>query len=80
MEKENILHILENTRKTIEEKNIFVMKEMSNRTVHSASVYQDPESIAVAVIVYALSKIYERSKYLQYKECLFFEKNIKESL
>lgn len=80
MEKENVLYILENTRKAIEEKNIFVMKEMSNRTVHSASVYQDPESIAVAVIVYALSKIYERSKYLQYKEWLFFEKNIKENL
>ncbi|KHO46765.1 MAG: hypothetical protein QS98_C0001G0024 [archaeon GW2011_AR3] len=37
------------------------LKALSNTTIHNASIFQDPDSISVAVIVYSISKIYERT-------------------
>jgi predicted RNA-binding protein len=65
-EKDNVLYVLSSTLKALQSKDVILMKELSNRTVHSASIYQDVNSIAVAVIVYALSKITERPKYEEY--------------
>jgi len=67
-EKENVLDILVRTKKAISENDVVTMKLLSNRTIHSSSIYQDPDNIAVAVIVYALGKIIERKKYQEYKE------------
>ena len=73
-EKENILDILIKTKKAIKEGDNLLMKELSNRTVHSASIYGDTDAIAVAVIIYMLSKIIERKKYQEYKEWpVFFQ-------
>ena len=74
VEKENLLYILNSVIKAIDEKDTFTIKEMSNRTVHSASIYQDADSISVAVMVYSIGKIYERSKYETYKDWNVFEK------
>jgi len=43
-----------------EAKDIIEVRELSNRTIHDASVFQDEDSISIAVLVYALSKIMER--------------------
>jgi hypothetical protein len=59
-EKENILRIFEETKEAIKEEDVVKIKELSNQTVHTASISQDPDNIAVAVIVYSLSKIIER--------------------
>lgn len=67
-ERKNILFILKNTRKGIKTEDISLLKEMSNRTIHSASISKDPISVIIAVTVYALSKIIERKKYSQYAE------------
>ncbi|MGB9707799.1 MAG: hypothetical protein ACPLXC_00520 [Candidatus Pacearchaeota archaeon] len=67
-ELKNILDILKNVKKALKTDDILLMKEMSNRTVHSASLYKDPDSVTIAVTIYALSKIIERKKYEQYKE------------
>jgi len=76
VEQGNILRILESSKKAIAEKDVFLLKELSNQTVHSASVYQDADSVAVAVLVYALSKIFERSKYATYREWPYFNKAV----
>jgi hypothetical protein len=76
VEKDNLLYILSSTIKAISEKDIFTLKELSNRTVHSASIFQDSDSISVAVIVYSLAKIYERSKYETYKDWNLFDKSV----
>lgn len=65
-EKENILDILEKTRTALAEKDTLVLSQLSNRTIHTASIFNDSDSIAVAVIVYSLSKILEREKYSSY--------------
>jgi len=76
VEKGNLLFILTSTIKAIGEKDIFALKELSNRTVHSASIFQDTDSISTAVIVYSLAKIYERSKYGTYKDWNLFDKSV----
>ena len=43
------------------EKDAQELKELSNHTIHNASVFQDDCSVSVAVVVYALSKIIERN-------------------
>ncbi len=67
-EKENILDILKKAKEALAEENSFLMKDLSDRTVHSASIYQDPDNIAIAVLIYSLSKIIERRKYRTYKD------------
>jgi predicted RNA-binding protein len=73
----NRLDIFEQLIKSIEEENIGKIKELSNRTIHSATINQDTESINIAIIVYAISKIIERKKYRQYPEWPEFYEKLK---
>ena len=59
----NILRILKGTRKFIEEDKPFEIKTLSNQTIHTAALSQDPDNIIVAVLVYSISKIMERDNY-----------------
>ncbi len=79
-EKNNVLYILSTARKAIKKKNIILLKELSDHTIHSASIYQDTDSITVAVLIYALSKIFERSKYTTYADWPLFSKTCIENL
>ena len=36
------------------------LKELSDKTIFNASVYQDQDSLKIAIIIYSLSKIMER--------------------
>lgn len=65
-EKDNILDILKKTKEAVKQEDVVLMKDLSNRTVHSASIYSDADNIGVAVVVYALSKIVERKRYQYY--------------
>ncbi|MCL6500680.1 MAG: hypothetical protein K6T16_01450 [Candidatus Pacearchaeota archaeon] len=74
-ERRNILDILKNTRKALKTDDVLLLREMSNKTIHSASMYKDPDSIAIAVTVYALSKVIERKDYREREGWLpFFNK------
>ena len=55
--KTDILSILSETRKVIEHNEIAELKEISNHTIHNASIFQDKDSITIAIIVYSLYKI-----------------------
>lgn len=63
IEKENILRILKETLVALKTKNYLYIKELSNQTIHSASIEQDYVSITTAVFLYSLSKILEREEY-----------------
>ncbi len=73
-EKENVIGILENAKMAIEMRDAALMRQLSDRTIHSSSIYGDPDNVGVAVIVYALSKIIERGKYSSYESWPFFLK------
>ncbi|MFC1710855.1 hypothetical protein ACFLZJ_01730 [Nanoarchaeota archaeon] len=64
-EMNNILRILEGSKEAIERGDAVAIKNLSNQTVNTASLTQDPDNITVAVIVYSLSKILERENYRQ---------------
>jgi predicted RNA-binding protein len=62
-ERDNILRILRETKHAVEEGNPTAIRNLSNQTMNTAALSQDPDNIAVAVIVYSLSKILEREDY-----------------
>src|SRR3989344_8060948 len=62
-ERENILRIFQEAKKAFEEGDSAKLKSLSNQTTHTAALTQDPDNIAVAVIIYSLSKIIEREDY-----------------
>jgi hypothetical protein len=75
-EKENVLRILQETKNAIKENNSLKLKELSNQTIHTASIAQDPDNITVAVVVYSLSKIIERKEYRDFPGWKNFYQNI----
>jgi len=75
-EKENVLRILQETKAAIRDNDSLKLKELSNQTIHTASIAQDPDNIAVAVAVYSLSKIVERKEYRTFTGWENFYKNI----
>ena len=63
--KKDILAVLTDLAEILkqkEESDITQIKELSNHVVHNASVFQDEDSVSVAILIYALSKIIERKQ------------------
>lgn len=77
---ENIIDILEKAKKAIKQEDTILIKELSNRTIHSSSIDQDPDNINIAVILYALSKIIERTRYREMEGWDKFEKTYTEAI
>lgn len=61
--KKDILDILYKAIDILKKEDTFALKELSNHTIHDASIFQDKDSILVAIIVYSLSKIIARTEY-----------------
>lgn len=74
-EPKHILKILEETKEAVKKEDTIKLKELSNQTIHSASIHQDVDSIMIAVIIYSLSKILERTHYQKYPSWNRFFKN-----
>lgn len=46
----------------LEKKDFASLKDISDHTIHNASIFQDEDSISIAVIIFAIFKIMERCK------------------
>ena len=66
-EPENLLKVLKEARGAVEKSDSHKLSDLSNQVIHSASIGQEPENTAVAVIIYSLSKIIERKYYHEEK-------------
>ncbi len=75
-ESDNVLRILKETRDALEKNDSFKIRGLSNQTINTASLTQDVDNIAVAVMVYSLSKIIERIDYRQLPGWKKFYKNV----
>src|SRR3989344_5018273 len=75
-ESDNVLRILKETKVALEKNDSFTIRSLSNQTINTASLAQDPDNIAVAVIVYSMSKIVERLDYRQLPGWKSFYKNV----
>jgi hypothetical protein len=76
----NIIDILQKAKKAIKDEDSLIIKDLSNRTIHSSSISQDPDNINIAVILYSLSKLIERKNYQEFAGWQKFEKTYEDSL
>lgn len=58
--KKDVISILENVIIALENNKHHKLSELSNHVIHDASIYQDNDSLTIAVFVYALAKIVQR--------------------
>jgi hypothetical protein len=58
--RKDILTVLKKAQKHISKGNSLRLKELSDYTISNAGIYQDTDSLSIAVIVYAISKLLER--------------------
>ncbi len=58
--KEDILAVLEKVIEALKKEDYSALAELSNHTIHDASVFQEDDPLTLAVFVYALSKIITR--------------------
>ena len=65
--REDILSILDDAIDAIKNNDIQKLRDISDHTVHDASIYQDKYSISIAVVIYSLSKIFQKNKYKQFE-------------
>ena len=59
----NVLRILREAKRFVEEDKAHELKGLSNQTIHAATIAQDADNIVVAVLVYSLGKVLERDHY-----------------
>ncbi len=59
----NISEVLSQSLLAIENNSSVKLKELSDKTVHSATIRQDSANIIVAVLIYSVSKILQRENY-----------------
>ena len=57
-----VLNKLVGILKVKEDSDIIEIKELSNHVIHNASVFQDEDSVSIAILIYSLSKIMERKQ------------------
>jgi hypothetical protein len=71
-EADNILRIMKESRAALEQKDSYKLKLLSDQTLHTATIYQDADSIVVAVLTYSIAKIVERENYQRLEGWEFF--------
>jgi len=65
--KESIYDIIKRVIIAVKDRDSLYLKKISNYTIHNASIFQEEDSISIAVIIYALSKIIERNRFKETK-------------
>ena len=55
-----VLNDLAGILKVKEESDAAQIKEMSNHVIHNASIFQEEDSVSIAILIYALSKVIDR--------------------
>ena len=60
--KKDILNGLRQAVTIIKKGELFKLRELSDRVVHNATIFQDKYSITIAVTIYSMSKIYQSKK------------------
>ncbi|HLC58368.1 MAG TPA: hypothetical protein VJI68_00755 [Candidatus Nanoarchaeia archaeon] len=67
-EKQHLMNVLDQATDAINKQDLKLLKDLSNETIHSAAIYQEEHFITIAVLIYTLSKFYERDyHYAQFK-------------
>ena len=54
---EHIIDVLRRAQKALQEGNAYELNQLSDQTIHSASIEQHTDSVTIAVLMYSLNKI-----------------------
>ncbi len=77
--KRDIIDVLKKGEESLRNGDSKSLRELSNHTLHNSSIFQDKDSVNIAVVVYALSKIVDSEK-PDSSEVADFIKKARESL
>lgn len=58
--KEDILNVLKDTMQALKKEDYSKLVELSNHTIHDASIFQEDDPLTLAILIYALSKCIHR--------------------
>lgn len=72
----HIVDVLTRARHSLEQEDTKQLRDLSDQTIHSASVYQHTDYILVAIIIYVLSKMVERKDKIKISNWQQFIKDI----
>ncbi|MBS3143837.1 hypothetical protein J4446_03120 [Candidatus Woesearchaeota archaeon] len=78
--KKEILETLKGSIEAIAKDDVKKLRDLSNRIINSSSLDQDEDVITMAVMLYSLSKIYERTDYRKYSGWKLLNETIRNSL
>lgn len=78
--KNDILAVLKESLTAVKDNDTVKLKDLSNQTIHDASTLQDEYSISIAVIIYSIAKIFERTRYREYEDWKVFYENLVDGL
>ena len=67
-ERDQLLKLLDKVKSALKKRDVVELKQLSDQTIDSASIFQNETYLLTAVIIYALSKIYERPRYKKYSD------------
>ena len=59
--RDDILSVLDRAIDALSTQDFMSLSELSNHTIHDASIYQEDDPLTLAVLMYALSKVIQRS-------------------
>jgi hypothetical protein len=62
----HIVNVLEESKTALQNLSPLKLRHLSNQTIHDSCTFQDKGTITIAVLLYALSKIIERSDYKRF--------------
>jgi hypothetical protein len=79
-EVDNLLRILKEAEEAMKNEDVIKLKQLSDQTIHTATITQDEDNIIIAVIIYSLSKLIERKNYSKYKNWNSFFSAIKRDI
>ncbi|MFP4111780.1 MAG: hypothetical protein ACLFPQ_02895 [Candidatus Woesearchaeota archaeon] len=60
--KEDIINVIKKTIDCIQNKTCYAIEGISNEVIHNASIFQDNYSTSVAVIIYGIAQIIEKTE------------------
>lgn len=72
----HVMEVLTRAKQALEREDTKELRNLSDKTIHSASVYQHTDYILVATIIYTLSKIVERRDKLSIKNWSKFLRDV----
>lgn len=67
-EREHVLNLLKKSKKAAQRGDVVLLKQLSDQTIHSVSIFQDEDNMLAAIVIYALAKLIERRDKYSHKD------------